>query len=295
MNDTAASSTFNLGKLVEDAKAVVTDPVGFYRSMAKTGGYAEPVIFVVVMAAITGLMVAVFSMFGIGQVGGMAVGAFAVIVMPIMAVIGSFIGAVIMFIIWKLMGSPHGFETAYRSVAYATAIYPITFFLSLVPYIGSIVSVCWGMYLMFIASQDVHGVARQTAMMVFGVLALLVVFFQVSSEIAARKIASNMEEFGESMEGFGKSMEELGKAMEDSESVKTMEKLGEAMENSESAKTMEKLGKDMEGIEDLSPEEAGRKLGEFFKGMEKALQETQEAGSAEAVQETQDAGSAEAE
>ncbi len=282
MNDTAASSTFNLSKLVEDAKSVVTDSVGFYRNMQKTGGYAEPVIFVVVMAAITGLLVAVFSMFGIGQVGGMAVGVFAVIVMPIFAVIGSFIGALIMFVIWKLMGSPHGFETAYRCVAYATAIYPITFFLSLVPYIGSIIGVCWGMYLMFTASQEVHGIARQTAMIAFGVMALLAVFFQVSSEIAARKMAAKMDEFGGSMEEFGKSMEKMGEAMENSESIKTMEKLGEAMDDSESARAMEQLGKEMEGMEDLSPEEAGKKLGEFFKGMEKALQDQQEGAAAEA-------------
>jgi hypothetical protein len=138
------------------------------------------------------------------------------------------------------------------------------------------------MYLMFIASQEVHGVTRQTAMLVFGVLALLAVFFQISSEIAARKMAVKMDEFGESMEGFGKSMEELGKAIENSESVETMERLGEEMQDSESAEAMEKLGKEMEGLEDLSPEEAGRKLGEFFKGMEKALQDQQEGAAAEA-------------
>lgn len=74
MNESTASSTFDLGKLVEDAKAVITNPVGFYRNMPKTGGYAEPVIFVLVMAAIAGLLAAVFSFIGVGQVGGMAVG-----------------------------------------------------------------------------------------------------------------------------------------------------------------------------------------------------------------------------
>ncbi len=273
MNDTAAGSTFNLGKLVEDAKTVVTDPAAFYRNMPKTGGYAEPVIFVIVMAAITALLVAVFSMFGIGRVGGMAVGALTVIMLPIMAVIGSFIAAVVLFIIWKLMGSPYGFQTAYRSIAYATAIYPITFFLALVPYIGSIVGLCWGIYLMFVASQEVHGVARQTAMMVFGVLVLLAVFFQVSSEIAARKMADKMDEFGGSMEEFGKAMEKMGDAMENSESVKTLERMGDTMDSPENAAAMQKLGKELEGMEDLSPEEAGKKLGEFFKGMEKAMQD----------------------
>lgn len=263
MNESTASSTFDLGKLIADAKAVITNPVGFYRNMPKTGGFAEPVIFVLVMAAITGLLVAVFSMLGIGQVGGMAVGFLAIIILPIMALIGSFIGALVMFVIWKLMGSPHGFETAYRSVAYAAAIYPITFFLGLMSYIGSIIGVCWGMYLLFTASQEVHGASRQTAMIVFGVLALLVVFFQVSSEMAARKMTAKMEEFGGSMEKFGKSME----------------KMGEAMENSEGIKTAEQMGKQVEGMEDLSPEEAGKKLGEFFKGMEQAMENTQQEAS----------------
>ncbi len=266
MNESTASSTFDLGKLVEDAKAVITNPVGFYRNMPKTGGYAEPVIFVLVMAAIAGLLAAVFSFIGVGQVGGMAVGFFAIIIMPIMALMWSFIVSLIMFVIWKLMGSPYGFETAYRSVAYSAAIFPIVFFLNLVPYVGSIIGVCWAMYLLFTASQEVHGASRQTAMMVFGVLALLAVFFQISSEIATRKMSAKMEEFGGSMEEFGKSMEKVGEAMEDSEGVETMEQ----------------MGKQLEGMEDLSPEEAGKKLGEFFKGMEQAMEKTQEEAQSEA-------------
>lgn len=281
MNDATTNPTFNLAKLIEDAKSVVTDPVGFYRHMPKSGGYAEPAIFVVVIAAVIGLFFTLFSMLGLGKLigmsagmaGGVVAGVASIIFMPVMALIWSFIAALVMFVIWKLMGSPYGFETAYRSVAYSAAILPLLVVLNFVPYIGSIIGVCWGMYLLFIASQEVHGVARQTAAVVFGVLALLAIFFQISAEIATRKMSAKVEEFGGSMEELGESLEKMGEALEKSESAKAMEQMGDSLEQTDNAAELEQLGRE---LEEMTPEEAGRKLGEFFKGMEKALQEQQD-------------------
>ena len=95
-----SDSTFNLGTVIEDAKKVITDPVGFYRAMPTEGGYANPLIFVVVMGAITGLMISIFSLIGFGGAGAMMSGGIAlaaVIMFPIMSVIGSFIGAAVFF------------------------------------------------------------------------------------------------------------------------------------------------------------------------------------------------------
>jgi uncharacterized membrane protein YdjX (TVP38/TMEM64 family) len=43
----------------------------------------------------------------------MGAGFGAIIFMPIAVAIGSFIGAAILFVIWKLMGSQEDYETAY--------------------------------------------------------------------------------------------------------------------------------------------------------------------------------------
>ena len=74
---------------------------------------------------------------------------------PFFAVIGSFIGAAVMFVIWKLMGSEQNFEAAYRCVAHATAIYPVMAVVGLIPYIGTVIGVVWGFYLMYCDSTQV--------------------------------------------------------------------------------------------------------------------------------------------
>ena len=226
-------SDASLATILDSAKRVITDPAGFYRSMPQSGGFAAPVIFVLVMAVVSGIIVALLAMLGGGMgTAGAAMGFMAVVMLPIMALIGSFIGAVIMFVIWKLMGSGRGFETAYRCVAYATAIMPITTLLAFIPYLGTIVKVLWSFFLMYVASVEAHAIEARTAAIVFGVLGVLMLLVNLSAERTAMQMADRMGELGSQMEG---------------------------------------LGGSLEGIDKMSPEEAGKAVGEFMKGLEGAM------------------------
>lgn len=237
-------SAFNLATVIEDAKQVITNPAGFYREMPTTGGYANPLIFVVVMAAITGLIISLTTLIGLGNAmvaGGMAVA--SIIVFPIFAVIGSFIGAAIVFVIWKLMGSEKNYETAYRCIAYSMAIGPIIAIISIIPYLGTIVKSLWSAFLMYTASVEVHKLKAATAKIVFGVLAGLSVLIGVSSENAAR----NMQNM------FDNAYSDYSEA-----------DIPEAFKN-------------LENLENMTPEEAGKAAGEFLKGLEgfsKGLEES---------------------
>jgi len=225
-------SDASLPSIVETAKRVITDPAGFYRSMPQSGGFAAPMIFVLVMAVVSGLIVALLAMVGVDMAAGAAIGFAAVVMLPVMAIIGSFIGAGILFVIWKLMGSDRDFETAYRCVAYAAAIMPVTTLLAFVPYLGSAVKVLWSFYLMYLASIEVHGIPARTAMIVFAVLGGLLLLLNLSAERAAHRMAVQMEQMGGQLEG---------------------------------------LGGSLEGIDRMSPEEAGKAVGEFMKGLENAV------------------------
>lgn len=247
-----SAEKFSLGKVLADAQAVLTGPAVFYRSMSTSGGYAEPAIFVAVMGAAMGLLISLFSLFGASAIGSMAVGLGAVIIMPIFAVIGSFIAALVMFVIWKLMGSEQNYEGAYRSVAYSTSLYPVMAVVGLIPYLGTIIGVVWGAYLMFTATTEVHKIARQKAKIVFAVLGILMLFMQISSEIATRQLQAKVEEMGASAEDVGKAMERFGKSME-------------AYQGDN---------------EELSPEEAGKAVGDFLRGMSEAIEKS-EAGAKE--------------
>ncbi len=206
------TNAFNFSRVIEDAKSVITDPVSFYRKLSKTGGFVEPLIFVVVMAAIAALIMLIFSF-----VGGRPVGVGVLIVMPIIMAIASFISAGILFLIWKLMGSENNYETAYRCVAYSMAILPISSLLSIIPFIGQVVPVLWGAFFMITASTEVHSLDKQKAMIVFGVLAFIGVIVNLGSERAAKNMEEKMgmfeQQVGKGMKGMeDMTPEEMGKA-----------------------------------------------------------------------------------
>jgi len=205
--------------------------------MDKSGGFQKPVIFVLVAAVALALLTTMLSLVGLGQVGAMAVGVMTLIVVPIVAIIASFIGAAIMFVIWKLMGSDENYETAYRCGAYAAAISPITAVIGIVPYIGSIISIVWWMYLMTLASTLVHGRREQTAYAVFGILGAILALTNISGERQARRMQAEFENLGDTV--------------------------GDS------------FGDALEGLEGMTPEERGKAFGEFLRGLENGIGEQQ--------------------
>lgn len=231
---------FDLGTVIDQAKQVITDPAGFYRAMPKEGGFSEPVIFGLVMAAIAGAVVAVLSIIGLTGIG--AGGLAAIIVLPIGTLIGGFIAAAFLFVVWKLMGSPENYQTAYRCVVYSYAILPVLALFSIIPYIGTVIRVVWGSWLMITASVEVHGRVRQTSLIVFGILGILMLITGLSGERAQRKMESVMEENAARMQ--------------------------------EQFKGLEQLGIDEDG--EIDPEKAGRAVGDFIRGMQEAAEGVEE-------------------
>jgi hypothetical protein len=190
-----------LNTIIDDAGRMLKDPAGFYREMKKTGGFLDPLIYVVVMAAGTGLIIAVLSLLGVGMTGAIAIGLGAVVVFPVFAVIGSFIAATILFLIWKLLGSNESYETGYRCVAYAAVVYPVSAVLGLIPYLGSMLGVIWGMYLMTVATSEVHRLKRKTAYIVFGVLGVLLIISNIGAERESRRMAPMQKTISEQLPG----------------------------------------------------------------------------------------------
>ncbi len=178
---------------------VITDPVGFYRDMPKSGGLIDPLIFMVVLAVVAGVLSAVLSLFGFGMVGAMVGGLMAIIMVPFFAVIFGFIGAAIAYVIWKMMGSQEDFETAFRCIAYTTAIAPVTAVLNSIPYLGSLASALWPMALLAVASIHVHRRSVQASWAVFGAIGIFFALISVSGENTSRQLMSGMEGWEEIM------------------------------------------------------------------------------------------------
>lgn len=182
-----------LASIPKKMLAVILKPQEFFPGMSKKGGFVEPLVFMLVMAEFTAIMLAILGIAGLGPIGMMAMGFLGMIVIPVMAAIFGFVGAAIVFVIWKMMGSNEDFECAYRCVAYSYAYAPVAALVSGVPYLGSLVSTLWPMALLAIASIHVHGRTPKLSWGVFGVLGLLFAFSSLSMEMGMRKMQSGFE------------------------------------------------------------------------------------------------------
>jgi hypothetical protein len=180
--------------------------------MPKTGGFVEPLIFMVIMGIIGGLIQTVFSIVGLHFAGGMGVA--SIILFPIVIAIGGFIGAAILFVIWMLLGSKESYETAYRCGAYISVLMPIITVLGLIPYLGSAVGIALYVYFLVIASVEVHKIPSQKAWLVFGIIGAILIILNISGQIAARKYSRQADRFRKNMEETSRAMKKQAEQMQ---------------------------------------------------------------------------------
>ena len=207
--------------------AVITDPAGFFRNMEKSGGFADPLIFMAAMGVVSGILQAILSVVGLGMKVSFAAALSMIFMIPLIVMIFGFVGAGIFFVIWKFMGSNQPYETAYRCVAYAAAVTPVTTLIGVIPYLGAIAALVWMMFLMVTASREVHNLELQKAWIVFGIIFGLLILLNINSQRVARNAEQQMQEFN----------------------------------------------RQIEEMQDMSPEEAGKAMGEFLKGFNQGTSE----------------------
>ncbi len=222
----------NFAAIPQTAINVVTKPAEFFQGMPKTGGFLEPLVFAVVMGLIAGIIQAILGIIGLGPAGGYGAAGISsslgmIIIMPISAAIGSFIGGAILFVIWKLMGSQENYETAYRCGAYLMALAPITAIINAVPYAGVIVSMAIYTFYIVTASIHVHNIPSQKAWMVFGIIGIIFALLFVYSEYKARHMGSEVEKWRQMGEDMRKEYQD--QAREAGKSTEEMRKQAEEM------------------------------------------------------------------
>lgn len=245
----AVAQGYKFEDVIATAKSVLTDTARFYREMPTAGGFGAPIFFLAVMAVIMAVILSLLSFvgFGMGGVGGI----FFILFAPIGAIIGRFIGAGIMFLLWRLLGSELSFEGSYRCIAYASALYPVSVLLRIVPYLGTVLTVALAVYLLYQASVETHKIQQRKALIAMSIVGLLMLFSNLSGERQMRHMEASLVPVQDSMQRTEDALEQLGRSME---------------------------GYQQSG-EEMTPEEAGRAVGDFFRGMNEALENTQQADS----------------
>jgi hypothetical protein len=211
--------SINFAVMPQKAINVVIKPAEFFQGMSKTGGFFEPLVFAVIMGFITGIIQAILGFIGLGHAGGyggyMMGGYGVIIVMPIAVAVASFVGAAILFVIWRVMGSAEEYETAYRCVAYLMALAPITAIIDVVPYAGGLVRMAIFVFYLVAASIHVHNIPSQKAWLVFGIIGVIFALLGVFAEYRMRSMASSMNQWRQMGEEYRKSARDTEKSTQE--------------------------------------------------------------------------------
>lgn len=249
--------SIDFAAIPQTAVKVLTSPSEFFRQMPKTGGFVEPLVFMIAMGVAAGLLGSILAVLRLQLGTGMAMGVGSVIIMPIMIAIFGFVGAAILFLIWKLMGSQESYETAYRCGAYIGVLTPISVLLHLIPYLGGAASVLLMTFFLVTASIAVHNIPSQKAWLVFGIIGGLLVLFSVSAELTARRIGKEAVRFRQEAE----------------EAAKTMQKQAEQLQKQ--SEQLQKQAEEASRAMQKQSEEAARQMKQQSEEAQKALEQMQ--------------------
>ncbi|HHN65066.1 MAG TPA: hypothetical protein ENK09_06865 [Nitrospirae bacterium] len=185
-----AESIKSSGSVFAVAVQVITDPRRFFANMPRTGGFRDPMIFFFAMASVGWLINLIGTTLIIGKTSLLS---FVVMALagPVVLFIAGFLGALILHIIWQLLGSDASYETSYRTLAYATGISPLTSLISFIPVVGVPFSIAWAVFLVIVATVEVHRIKSTLAWAVWGVIGL---FLIVSTVVVQFNIGREMTE-----------------------------------------------------------------------------------------------------
>ncbi len=198
------TSTFDFNAFIKESKETLVNPKAYFSTMKTTGGWAEPLIKVVIYGAVAGIIAFLWSVVGLsgikaGMFGG-AIGAMALVWSIVGAVIGLFIGAVILLIISSICKGSTDFEANGRVIAASMVIMPINallgFTAGISSWLGMIISLCVSLYALYITY---HGLVEslkakpETAKIVMYVLAALLVLFMLLGMSTRNKMNKYMD------------------------------------------------------------------------------------------------------
>ncbi len=163
---------------IATVQAVVLRPADFFRGILRQGDLINPLLFALICYEVAAILGGLLRVVGIGATNqGFGEFLVSIILAPIFAAIGLFIGAGILhLLVMLIVGSRNsGFEATFRVAAYSA----VTSLVSWIPYIGGLLSL-YGIYLGIVGIREVHntttGKAAVVVLIPAAVVLLLVIF-----------------------------------------------------------------------------------------------------------------------
>lgn len=200
-----------MSEMIDDFKntwlKVIKTPGEFFMQMPAKGGYADPVKFAVVCYLIAGIFMAIiplaayflFAGIGITEIT-LIIGFSSILFIPVIGVIGLFIGALILHIFFKILGGKGTYDGTFRILAYASA----TAVFIWIPFVG-ILAGLYMIYVVVIGGTKVHKISTLKSVVavvmpvVIGIVIIVGLIFVISFfSISSGEIYSSGEMYGDS-------------------------------------------------------------------------------------------------
>jgi len=199
------NGSFDFNAFINESKETILNPKSYFAALKTTGGMTEPLIKAVVYGAIAGIFTFLWSIFNIGASTGLfggSVGVMTLIWSIIGAVIGLFIGGVVLLIISAICSGSTDFESNVRVTAPLMVLMPVNaalgFFSGINVYLGFIISFLVGLYglwMLYNALIETLKAKQETAKIVCYVLAALSLLGTMSGMAAVKKASAFVNMF----------------------------------------------------------------------------------------------------
>jgi hypothetical protein len=205
-----SNESINLNKILKDSRETLLNPKDYFGSMPLTGGFTEPLIKAAIYGTLAGLFALLwsvlgFSAAGVGFLGG-AIGIMALIWTIVGAVIGLFIGGVIMLVISAICGGNTDYEANVRVTASLMVMYPINallaFFNGINFTLGGIITLVVGLYsiyLLYLAAIHALKGKESSAKIVAIVLLVISLLGFFTGQRATKSLRNYTDMFEEEM------------------------------------------------------------------------------------------------
>jgi hypothetical protein len=201
-----SNSTFDFNVFIKESKDTLVNPKSYFSTMKTTGGIAEPLIKAVIYGVAAGLIAFIWSLLKLGGAGagmfGGAVGIGLFIYYIVAAIIGLFIGAVLILIVSAICKGSTDFEANVRVSASLMVVMPITALFGFVSgfnlVAGSIVGLLinlYALYMLYHALVEALKAKPETTRILVIVLVVLMALFLIIGIGAKKKANQFMNEF----------------------------------------------------------------------------------------------------
>ncbi len=176
----AVGSRLSWGGLFSWAVRVFKAPGGLFSDLAKTGGYGTPALYALFWLFLSGVVELAVARFRPPSLRfSIGVETLWLFLGPLLLLAVGFLVSGLFFVIWHLMGSRENYQTAFRCWAVTTPVAVASAALGVVPFLN-LLGFLYGIFLLVVASQRVHGISARRSWTVWGslgglVLALLAV------------------------------------------------------------------------------------------------------------------------